>query len=106
MNMIKITAGKLRKSVEQESFCLHKADPESFTLQMCPEMHARLQHKPTTRSDARRSTTGTTTRLRLLGRELARAQQLPPPRAPRAQTAAPTIFVRQSDAESVGGLQK
>ena len=58
------------------------------------------------RNDARHSTTGTTTKLRLLGRELARAQQLPPPRPPRAQTAAPTIFVRQSDAESVGGLQK
>ena len=35
-----------------------------------------------TRSDARRSTNGTTARLRLLGRELARAEQLPPPRPP------------------------
>ena len=54
---------------------------------------------------ARPTASGTTARLRLLGRELARAQQLPPPRAPRAQTAAPTIFVRQSDAESVGGCK-
>eukprot|EP01043_Picozoa_sp_COSAG02_P006284 COSAG02_NODE_177_length_31154_cov_32.205152_32_plen_162_part_00 len=39
---IKITAGKLRKSVEQESFRLYRADPESFSLQMCTEVHARL----------------------------------------------------------------
>ena len=31
---------------------------------------------------------------------------LPDSGTPRTQTAAPTIFVRQCDAESVGGLQK
>jgi hypothetical protein len=36
-----------------------------------------------TLSDARRSTTGQRQKLRLLGRELARAEQLPPPRPPR-----------------------
>ena len=93
-----------RAAVRQRCFRLTRRALRAHRFGGCSPAH-RGDALLSTRSDARRSTNGTTARLRLLGRELARAQQLPPPRAPRAQTAAPTIFVRQSDAESVGGCK-
>ena len=93
-----------RAAVRQRCFRLARRALRAHRFGGCSPAH-RGDALLSTRSDPRRSTTGTTARLRLLGRELARAQQLPPPRAPRAQTAAPTIFVRQSDAESVGGCK-
>ena len=93
-----------RAAVRQRCFRLARRALRAHRFGGCSPAH-RGDALLSTRSDARRSTNGTTARLRLLGRELARAQQLPPPRAPRAQTAAPTIFVRQSDAESVGGCK-
>ena len=93
-----------RAAVRQRCFRLTRRALRAHRFGGCSPAH-RGDALLSTRSDARRSTNGTTARLRLLGRELARAQQLPPPRPPRAQTAAPTIFVRQSDAESVGGCK-
>ena len=93
-----------RAAVRQRCFRLARRALRAHRFGGCSPAH-RGDALLSTRSDPRRSTNGTTARLRLLGRELARAQQLPPPRAPRAQTAAPTIFVRQSDAESVGGCK-
>ena len=93
-----------RAAVRQRCFRLARRALRAHRFGGCSPAH-RGDALLSTRSDARRSTNGTTARLRLLGRELARAQQLAPPRPPRAQTAAPTIFVRQSDAESVGGCK-
>ena len=94
-----------RAAVRQRCFRLARRALRAHRFGGCSPAH-RGDALLSTRSDARRSTNGTTARLRLLGRELARAQQLPPPRPPRAQTAAPAIFVRQSDTESVAVFSK
>ena len=94
-----------RAAVRQRCFRLARRALRAHRFGGCSPAH-RGDALLSTRSDARRSTTGTTARLRLLGRELARAQQLPPPRPPRAQTAATAIFVRQSDAECFFGVNQ
>ena len=47
----KHTAGTLRKAVEQESFRLHMADADVFSLQDCAEVCARCQHKASTANE-------------------------------------------------------
>ena len=94
-----------RAAVRQRCFRLARRALRAHRFGGCSPAH-RGDALLSTRSDARRSTNGTTARLRLLGRELARAQQLPPPRPPRAQTAATAIFVRQSDAECFFGVNQ
>ena len=40
--------GVLRKSVEQRALSLHVAEPDTFTLDHCVEVHRRCQHRPAT----------------------------------------------------------
>ena len=70
-----------RAAVRQRCFRLARRALRAHRFGGCSPAH-RGDALLSTRSDARRSTNGTTARLRLLGRELARAEQLPPPRPP------------------------
>ena len=70
-----------RAAVRQRCFRLTRRALRAHRFGGCSPAH-RGDALLSTRSDARRSTNGTTARLRLLGRELARAEQLPPPRPP------------------------
>ena len=69
-----------RAAVRQRCFRLARRALRAHRFGGCSPAH-RGDALLSTRSDPRRSTTGTTARLRLLGRELARAEQLPPPRS-------------------------
>ena len=70
-----------RAAVRQRCFRLARRALRAHRFGGCSPAH-RGDALLSTRSDARRSTNGTTARLRPLGRELARAEQLPPPRPP------------------------
>ena len=70
-----------RAAVRQRCFRLARRALRAHRFGGCSPAH-RGDALLSTRSDPRRSTTGTIARLRPLGRELARAEQLPPPRPP------------------------
>ena len=70
-----------RAAVQQQCFRLTRRALRAHRFGGCSPAH-RGDALLSTRSDPRRSTTGTIARLRPLGRELARAEQLPPPRPP------------------------
>ena len=46
--MVGHPVGVLRKSVEQRALAVHVANPGTFTLDDCVEVHRRCQHKPAT----------------------------------------------------------